>query len=45
MTEIERLRRAIRHLHGVDSSHLRSESVHETFRGETASIAAETRKR
>ena len=36
MTERERLRRAIRNLHGVESSHLRSERVHETFQGETA---------
>ena len=35
MTERERLRRAIRNLHGVESSYLRSESVHETFEGET----------
>ena len=35
MTEIERLRKAVRDLHGVDSTHLRSEPVHETFRGQT----------
>jgi hypothetical protein len=31
----ERLRRVIRDLHGVESSYLRSERVHETFEGET----------
>ena len=36
MTKRERLRRALLDLHGVDSSHLRSEPVRETFRGETA---------
>ena len=36
MTDQERLRKAIRDLHGVESTHLRSESVHETFQGETA---------
>ena len=35
MTERERLRRTIRDLHGVDSSHLRSEKVLETFEGQT----------
>ena len=35
MTERERLRRVIRDLHGVDSSHLRSEKVRETFEGQT----------
>lgn len=35
-SDIEALRRAIRRLHGCDSSHIRSEAVHETFRGETA---------
>ena len=35
MTEREKLRRVIRDLHGVDSSHLRSEPVHETFQGQT----------
>jgi len=35
MTDRERLRRAIRDLHGVDSSHLRSERVRESFQGET----------
>ena len=33
--EINRLRRAIRDLRGVESTYLRSEPVHETFRGET----------
>ena len=33
--EIERLQQAIRDLHGLESTHLRSESVRETFRGET----------
>jgi len=31
--EINRLRRAIRDLRGVESTYLRSEPVHETFRG------------
>jgi hypothetical protein len=31
----ERLRRVIRDLHGVESSYLRSERVHEMFEGET----------
>ena len=35
MTDRERLRRAIRDLHGVESTHLRSEPVHETFQGQT----------
>jgi hypothetical protein len=35
VTERERLRKAIRDLHGVDGSHLRSERVHERFEGET----------
>jgi len=35
VTEIERLRRTILDLHGVDSSHLRSEPVHEQVDGET----------
>ena len=35
MTEIDRLRRAIRDLHGVEGTHLRSEPVHETFQGQT----------
>jgi len=33
--EIDRLRRAIRNLHGVESTHLHSEPVHETFQGQT----------
>ena len=36
MSEIARLQKAIRDLHGVESTHLRSEPVHETFQGETA---------
>ena len=32
MTDRERLGKAIRDLHGVDSWHLRSEPVHETSR-------------
>ena len=35
MTDRERLRKAIRDLHGVESTHLRSEPVHETFQGQT----------
>jgi hypothetical protein len=35
MTERERLRKAILRMHGVDSSYVRSEKVHETFQGET----------
>lgn len=35
MTERGKLRRAIRDLHGADSTYLRSETVRETFRGET----------
>jgi len=35
MTAEERLQRAIRDLHGVDGTHLRSEPVHETFQGQT----------
>ena len=31
----EHLRKAIRKMHGVDSSYLRSETVHETFQGQT----------
>jgi hypothetical protein len=34
-TDVERLRTAIRDLHGVEATHLRTEPVHETFRGET----------
>lgn len=33
--EIPRLVRAIRDLHGVDGTHLRSEPIKETFQGET----------
>ena len=33
--EIERLQQAIRDLHGLESTHLRSEAVRETFRGKT----------
>jgi len=33
--EISRLRRAIRDLHGVEGTHLRSEPVHETFQRDT----------
>ncbi len=35
MNERERLRKAIRDLHGCDSEHLRSESVRETSQGKT----------
>ncbi len=35
MNERERLQKAIRDLHGCDSTWLRSEPVHETFRGQT----------
>jgi hypothetical protein len=35
VSEIPRLQKAIRDLHGVEGTHLRSEPVHETFRGET----------
>jgi hypothetical protein len=35
MTDRERLRQAIRNLHGVESTHPLSEPVHETFQGET----------
>jgi hypothetical protein len=35
MTEVVRLRQAIRDLHGLESEHIRSEPVHETFCGET----------
>ncbi len=35
MTDVDHLRRAIRDLHGVESDHLRSEPVRETFQGET----------
>jgi hypothetical protein len=33
--EIQRMRRAIRDLHGVEGSHLRSERVRETLQGQT----------
>ncbi|TME70211.1 MAG: hypothetical protein E6I48_15140 [Chloroflexi bacterium] len=33
--DVKRLQKAIRDLHGVDSSYLRTEPVHETFQGET----------
>ena len=36
MTQIARLQKAIRDLHGLESTHDRSEPVHETFQGETA---------
>jgi hypothetical protein len=32
---MERLQKAIRDLHGLESTHLRSECVRETFQGET----------
>ena len=35
MTEIERLRKAIKDLNGCESTYLRSEPVREVFRGET----------
>jgi len=35
MTEVERLRKAIRDLHGLDSEHVESVHVHETFQGKT----------
>lgn len=35
MNEHARLPKAIRDLHGVESAHLRSEPVHETFQGQT----------
>jgi len=35
MTDRERLRKAIRDLHGVEGTYLRSEPIHETFQGET----------
>ncbi|TMA32908.1 MAG: hypothetical protein E6J79_18610 [Deltaproteobacteria bacterium] len=35
MTERERLRKTIRDLHGVESSHLRSARVQEVFEGQT----------
>ena len=35
MTEIQQLQRVIRNLHGIDSSHLRSERVHISYRKKT----------
>ena len=35
MTEIERLEKAIRDLHGCNSKHIRSVPIHETFQGQT----------
>ena len=35
MTQREHLRKAIRKMHGVDSSYLRSERVEQTFQGQT----------
>jgi len=35
MTYIEELRDVIRHLHGVDSSHVESVPIKETFQGKT----------
>jgi len=35
MDERERLRKAIRDLHGVEATHLRSEPVHDVFPGQT----------
>ena len=35
MTEVERLQKAIRDLHGLDSGHVESVPVHETFQGKT----------
>jgi hypothetical protein len=36
VTELVRLRRAIRDLHGLESEHVRSEPVRETFQGQVA---------
>ena len=36
MTDIGKLVQVIRDLHGVEATHVRSDPVHETFRGETA---------
>ncbi len=36
MNDVERLRRAIRDLHGLDATHVRSEDVREMFRGKVA---------
>jgi hypothetical protein len=35
MTEVEKLAKAIRDLHGVEATHVRSEPIRETFCGET----------
>ena len=35
MTEFDKLAKAIRDLHGAEATHVRSELVRETFRGET----------
>ena len=35
MSELRRLRKAIRDLHGCEARHLRSEPIHETFQGQT----------
>ena len=35
MSDVAKLRDVIRDLHGVESSHVRSEPIHETFEGET----------
>jgi hypothetical protein len=35
VTEQQRLQKAIRELHGVEATHLRSEPVREVFRGQT----------
>ena len=36
MNDVERLRRAIRDLHGLEATHVRSEDVREIFRGRVA---------
>jgi hypothetical protein len=36
VNEVERLRRAIRDLHGLEATHVRSEDVRETFGGTVA---------
>lgn len=35
MSELRKLKKAIRDLHGLEATHLRSEPVHETFAGKT----------
>jgi hypothetical protein len=35
VSETERLRKAIRDMHGVEATYLRSDPVHETFHGKT----------